>query len=156
MRKRTFVIFALLIFALTSCHSDTVYKKFNRNFTDSRWMKEDVRKFQFNINRSGRYDLIIDYSHVFDTPLSSVPVGVEMTSGSKTLVSEKVSIVLRDENGKQVGDCLGDYCDVQQTVSKNLSFDEGQYTVKLINLFDFKYMPNVLGIGIRVVTSADQ
>src|SRR5690606_9294544 len=152
--KRLALYFGLLaIFA--GCGGDTVYKEFNRNFTDHRWMKNDIRVYTFQIPEEARYDILIDYSHVYDTPLSSVPVKVSVHQKDKVIYEQPVSILIKDENGKHLGDCMGDYCDIRQkALSETLK--EGEYSVRLTNLFDFDYMPNILGIGVRVMKSSNQ
>ncbi len=152
---RTFkpLFFLLLAVLMISCNGNTVYKEFNRDFSENRWMKSDSRDYMFEIEKSGKYDILVDFSHVYDTPLKSAPIRVQLSSGNKMMFDESVAITIRDEDGKQVGDCTGDVCDIRQTIIPSRTLPAGQYRVKLMNEFDFEYLPNFLGIGIRVAKS---
>ncbi len=152
---RTILNLLLIAFAcvITSCNGDTVYKEFNRDFSENRWMKDDDRIYNFTIEEAGLYDVSIDFSHVYETPLNSAPVKLILTSGKEVLYNEPVSIMIRDENGKQVGDCTGDYCDITQKVLTAHKFDRGEYGIRLTNEIDFSFLPHFLGIGIKVTKS---
>ena len=144
---------SLICMLLFSCDSKTVYKKFSNNFSDNRWPKTDVLTYKFTIDEPGMYDILIDYSHVYDTPLTGIPLHVSVEQSGNVLWEEPVAIIIRDEDGNQIGDCTGDYCDVRQVISENKTLLPGEYKVHLRNEFNFDYLPNILGIGIRVARS---
>lgn len=146
-------LFYLAIVLLTACQGDTVYKEYSRNFTDNRWMADDIRSYKFAIAKNGRYDVIVDFSHVYDTPLNRVPLSLKITGEGKTLADRQIDLLLKDENGKMLGDCMGDYCDLRVVADSGRTFGKGSYEVKLRHRFDFDYLPNVLGVGIRVEKS---
>jgi gliding motility-associated lipoprotein GldH len=163
--KKTFLIFTVLsigmlaCFAssllLVSCEGNAVYKKFDENFPASRWDKTDVRTYDFKIEKAGKYDVQIDFSHVYGIQFNDLPVRITMSKPDKTMLTRQFLLTLRDEQGTELGDCAGDYCDVRQTVVENESLEPGKYSIMLANGFDFEYFPNVLGLGVRVVTSKD-
>jgi hypothetical protein len=60
-------------------------------------------------------------------------------------------IKIKDNEGNDRGDCTGDYCDVEEMVFENISLQKGNYKVRIINEFNSDYLPNVLGLGIRIL-----
>jgi gliding motility-associated lipoprotein GldH len=161
--KKTFLIFTVLSVAmltcfassllLVSCDSNAVYKKFDENFAMSRWEKTDVRTYNFKIQKTGEYDIQVDFSHLYGIQFNDLPIRVTMTKPDQTMVTKQLLLTLRDEQGLELGDCAGDYCDLRQTVVEKEPLKPGNYSVMLANGFDFEYFPNVLGLGIRVVPS---
>ena len=144
-------IAALLAIALfSSCNSNCIYKEFDKDFTSSRWPKNDVRSYSFTIPADGKYDLYVHFSHVYDSPLATVPLKMTISSPSHTDENLEVLLKLRDADGAQLADCTGDYCDLEQQVFGNRKMTAGDYVIKLANDFNFAYLPNVLGVGIEV------
>ncbi len=152
--KKTIPTCALfLALLLWSCDGNVTYKKFVDDFPENRWEKSDVKTYDFKIEQAGNYDLLIDFSHVYGMQFAQLPINVTLTNPDKTATTEKFALELRDKDGKDLGDCSGDYCDLRQAVFENRKLEAGNYIVTLANGFDFEYFPNVIGLGIRVVPS---
>ena len=141
-----------LLFAATlflSCDGSKIYRNID-DFEDNRWAKTDVRTFEFDIPAEGDYNLTVLFSHVYDTPLSNIPlvIKIETPDGKSEIIN--IIMHIRDEDGKQLADCGGDYCDFEQAIFRNRKLAEGPYKISVSNTFDYEYMPNVIGIGISV------
>ena len=75
-----------------------------------------------------------------------------MSSPDGIVFSENLNIELRKDDG-EVSDCSGDYCDMQQEIFSKRELKAGSYKVLLSNEFDHEYLPNVLGIGIQILSA---
>ncbi|HEX9979886.1 MAG TPA: hypothetical protein VGB50_04900 [Flavobacterium sp.] len=146
----TVKILPLFCLVIIGCNSDTVYKEFNDHFEENRWKKTDRFIYNFTIEQSGNYDLLIDFSHVYGVPFPDIPIQLDMTGPDQKTETQSVRIQLTDPDGQPVADCSGDYCDLQQEIFSGRHLQAGKYQIILSNQFDFEYLPNVLGIGIQV------
>jgi len=142
----------LFLFLLVSCDKKSVYSQFDDDFTENRWEKTDVRNYEFTITETGNYDLVLDFSHVYGFPFAQVPIKIEMSGPDGILFSENLNIELRKDDS-EVSDCSGDYCDMQQEIFTKRVLKAGSYKVLLSNEFDHEYLPNVLGIGIQILSA---
>ncbi|MBF0695418.1 MAG: hypothetical protein IR153_10225 [Flavobacterium sp.] len=145
--KRGIAILVILLVML-SCDS-AVVSEYNRDFPDNKWPKNEVKSFKFNLKQDGVYDLEIDFSHGYAMPSRSIPIHVAF-AGKET----NLELVLTDNSGKPIADCLGDYCDLRQKVLQNQVLKAGSYTLKIKHEFPHDYLPNVTGIGIRLTKSS--
>lgn len=146
----------LLVFCvLASCDKNTVYKDFDRGFEDNRWLKADIKTYDFTItDASQSYDLILDFSHIAGYQFATIPVKLNIVNPDKSVTTENVDVVISDGPGNELGDCSGDICDLQQTIFENKKLEVGNYRIVLSNEFN-TYLPNILGIGIRVKFSGE-
>ncbi|GEP49893.1 hypothetical protein FNO01nite_05650 [Flavobacterium noncentrifugens] len=151
------IFFLITFLALCSCNKNRVYNKFDRDFKDNRWLKTDVRTFDFTISDGNQnYDLLFDFSHVDEFVFNNIPIKMEIANPDGSFTTENFLLKITDANGKGLGDCSGDYCDLQQAVLENTKLAAGKYKVSISNGFTNDYLPNVLGIGIVVNRSKDQ
>ena len=148
--KMVKLLFLIVFCVLASCNKNTIYKDFDNGFEDNRWLKADVKTYDFTVTDASKsYDLLLDFSHVAGYQFESVPVKLNIIHPDKSITTENVALTITDDQGNDSGDCSGDYCDLQQPVFQNKKLQIGNYRVVLSNEFG-TYLPNVLGIGIRV------
>lgn len=144
------IIIPIFFLTFISCDKNTVYKNFDRDFEDNRWLKADVKTYDFTITDASKaYDLIFDFSHIAGYQFQSVPVKFNIVYPDKSVTTENVDVVIADGPGNELGDCSGDICDLQQAIFENKKLEPGNYRIVLSNEFN-TYLPNVLGIGIRI------
>lgn len=146
--SKILVLFAVL-FSLSSCEK-SAFKQFDE-FDENRWYQNDVRQYDFVIPESGNYDLKINFSSAYGSPFAAIPLKVTIVFPDKTTTVDDVSLKLLDESGTVLSDCSGDFCDLEQVVFSNKKFDAGSYKISVANEFDHEFLPNVLGVGIRLV-----
>ncbi|RZJ29240.1 MAG: hypothetical protein EOO48_07970 [Flavobacterium sp.] len=149
--KNTIVLLASLLL-LASCDK-AAYKKYDTDLVGNRWQKNDVRTYNFELKESGMYDLLIDFSHVYGTQFSTLPLKVTMVNPDQSRKTADYNLELRNAAGEELGDCTGDYCDLREPVFSKLQLAAGNYQVSVANDFQYDFVPNVLGIGIRLVES---
>lgn len=148
--KKILFLALLVLSLLVSCDKQNVYKEFDRSFDENRWLKSDVKVYNFTLENAGKYDLLIDYSHVAGFQFTEIPIRVEMVAPSGAVTGENYMIQTKDKQGKDLGDCTGDLCDIQQLLFKSRPLSSGHYKIRLINEFDNEYLPNTIGLGIRL------
>ena len=145
------LILLALVFVLTSCNKNEVYDEFNRDFTDNRWKRKDVKSFEFvNKQSEGVCDVKLHFGHISGFQFKQVPLEVEITTPDGKTETLPVAMKLMDDSGKDLGDCSGDICDVFQTIKTFQNLEKGKYKVAVKSKFAGPYLPNVLGIGIVV------
>ena len=137
---------------LLSCNGNKIYREIDE-FDSNRWAKTDVRSFSFEVPTAGKYDFAVIFSHVYDTPLANIPIIITMENPDGKSETQHIIMHIRNEDGKQLGDCSGDYCDFEQEIFKDRTLAGGSYKVTLSNDFDYDYMPNVIGVGIEISKS---
>ena len=133
----------------------TAFKEYETDLVGNRWQKNDVKTYNFELKEGGTYDVLVDFSHVYGTQFNALPLKVIMVKPDQTRETADYLMELRDADGNELGDCSGDYCDLREPVFTKLDLKAGNYQVSVANNFDYDFVPNVLGIGIRVVKSDD-
>jgi len=148
------IFFPLIIAALllTGCEK-TAFKQYDTDFVGNRWQKNDVKTYNFELKENGTYDVMIDFSHVYGTQFNSLPLKVIMVKPDQSRETADYLLELRDADGNELGDCSGDYCDLREPVFSKRELKAGNYQISVANNFEYDFVPNVLGIGVRVVAS---
>lgn len=136
---------------LLACDGKTLYSETDSDFTENRWLKSDVKFYEFHIKQPAtQYELEVFFSHVYGYQFPKVPIIAEVTHPDGKIMSLEFDLILKDEKGEDLGDCAGDYCDVVQKIPTQKPLEPGSYKVRLMHDFEGEYLPNVLGVGIRV------
>jgi len=122
------------------------------DFPKNRWYQSDVLSLDFNKTSSGKshsIQLNISYVHGFQFP--EIPLEVYITSPLHQIDKIPFSLQLLDKNGAELGDCVGDYCDLKAIIIKDYDFTEqGVYKIKILHTFKHNYLPNVLSVAVQV------
>lgn len=149
--------FALLLLALcVSCQSDNVIDKLDTDFADNRWGADTIKSFPFTIEKEGEYDVYVRFSHVAGFQFREIPMKLILTTSSTPVYLSVQPIKVVDESGKDTGDCSGDICDLEQRFTSRLTLLPGHYVATLQQRFPNAYLPNVLGVGIRITPSSQK
>ena len=150
MKKILFIFPLLLLF---SCMQNAVYSETIRGFTENRWAKADARSFEFTINEKLNSDIIIKFSHIFEPQYNQVPLLITIEKPTGNIETMRAELVLKDSDGKNISDCVGDICDLEYVLKQNYSLEQGKYTIRVANISKETYLPNVLGLGIEIRSS---
>lgn len=146
----------ILTIALTSCQQKKIYDDFDDAIPNQRWQKTSIKTFEFIIDQEARnYDVNVHFAYLSDFVVNSVPMIVTIIHPNGTAEKKEINIIVKDKEGKETGDCGGDYCDIREAVFANEALPSGNYTIKIQQQFNGPYLPNVNGIGIEVVAKAD-
>jgi len=149
---KTKILFLLTAFlVLTSC-SKHQFSQFDTFGEENRWLQTDVKTFEFEIlDESQLYDIVFRFSHVYDYQFPKIPLSfsIENPKGEKENFS--IDLALKDKNGKELGDCAGDICDLDFPLKNKTKLIKGKYKITVLNTFKgAPYLPNVIGIGLNV------
>lgn len=149
--KTKILLFVALASILTSC-SNHQFSQFERFGEDSRWLQSDVKTFEFEITDDSKlYDITFKFSHVYDYQYPSVPIIFDIESPDGRKGTLPVDLPLKDKNGKELGDCSGDICDLSYSLEHKAKLLKGKYKITISHSFKgAPYLPNVIGIGLDV------
>ena len=146
----------VVILTLSACNENIVFKELNKNFPENRWQKADIKEFEFTIEQEARnYDLQVQFAYLADFQVNPVPLSITIIHPDASEEIREVNIVVKDKDNKETGDCGGDYCDIREVILENKPLKKGVYKVKIQQLFNAEYLPNVNGVGIEVIAQAD-
>ena len=143
----------LIILTLSvSCSKNQIFRETNREFPMNRWVKNDDQVFKPKIvNTALNYNVKLTFGHVYGFQFQKVPIQIIMESPSGEIEMLDMNLVILDENEDDIGDCLGDICDLEMPIKENYAFSEpGEYTITVKNKFNNTFLPNVLAVGLLV------
>ncbi|PKP16396.1 MAG: hypothetical protein CVU07_07065 [Bacteroidetes bacterium HGW-Bacteroidetes-23] len=143
-------LFFIAFFLLLSCDKSSVYQKIDNDFKDNRWFKTTIKTHTIDIQKESTYTLFFDFRHVHDFQFPEIPIQFRIENPDGTVSVEKINLSIKDENGKDRGECMGDVCDLRQVVFSDKMLTKGKHSISISNQFDGEYLPNVIGIGLRL------
>lgn len=150
MKLKNILLF-IVAFSLISCSEKTEYSKFIRLPENHRWFKNDIKTFEFTIDDDSKiYNVEFEFSHVADYQFASVPIKIDVKNPTGEEEFHNIDFNIIDKNGKPLADCGGDICDMSMNVLEKMKLQKGKYTVKVSHFFEKPYLPNVIGVGIKV------
>ena len=145
-----------LTIVLSSCNEKKIFDELKKDFTENRWQKSEVKDFEFSIDQEGRnYSVNVHFAYLSDFVINPVPMTVTILHPDNSEETKKINIIVKDKDGKETGDCGGDYCDIRESIFKNEALKKGNYKITIQQNFDGPYLPNVNGIGIEVIAQMD-
>jgi gliding motility-associated lipoprotein GldH len=152
MKKNILLLFTLSSLVI-SCNKSEVYSKFDDGFTENRWQEKDAKTYDFTIDDETKlYNITFRFSHVFDYQFNSIPVNFTIVNPSGEEVKKQIALQIKDASGKEVAECSGDFCDLNYKLEENVKLLKGNYKVIVSHAFQGPYLPNVLGVGLKVET----
>lgn len=145
----------LIIIALTvSCSEHYTHKEISRDFPQNRWQKNSIKKFDFIISdTTPNYDFEVLLTHIENSPYDLIPIKIDITDPQQFVTSEQVLLRIKDSTGNDVGDCVGDYCDVEVKALTKQHLKKGKYSVSVQSNFPGSYLPNVIAVGVLISES---
>ena len=145
------ILFALAFaFVIAGCDGNAVFEKKIDGFENNRWEKARPLQFSVDVEKAGNYSFDIFFSHVYGYQFPEIPMILEIQYPGGRTEKEELVIAIKDADGNDSGDCAGDYCDLWHTVQPPSTLEPGHYEVRLINDFQGPFLPNILGIGLKV------
>lgn len=144
------LLFAVLL-CLISCRKTIFYYENAKDFKDNRWPASDVKRFEFELKRDIHAgDIIMTLSHVHDPQFTTIPVEAVITYPSGEKESSALILELKDKEGNDLSECLGDVCDLHFPIKEHAKLPKGKYSIALRNGFPNAYLPNAITVGISV------
>lgn len=150
MKNTCFTLIAVLLL-FSSCKKTEVYRKFNDDFVENRWENNAVQSFDFSIEDDKQlYDVVLNFSHVYDYQFESIPLTVSIFNPKGEEEKLSFDLKIKDENGKELADCGGDFCDLKYKIKGKTILQKGNYKINISHNFKGPYLPNVLGVGLEI------
>ena len=123
----------------------------NKDFENNRWLKQDIKTFDFEVDEpTDSAKIAAKFSHIYEPGYNNIPLEVTIKNPDGKEETFTANLQLKDAEGKEVTDCLGDICDLEQTIKDGYSLKKGKYIITLANNVQTPYLPNVIGIGINI------
>ena len=152
--KTKLLLILFTLFGLTSCNKNSVYSTFYKNNENNRWLKSDAKTFEFAIDdESQLYDIIFNFSHVYDYQFSTVPINFVIENATGNKENFTIDLMIKNKSGKQIADCSGDICDLKLKIKEKYKLEKGNYKVIISTSFKGDYLPNVIGVGLEIKKS---
>ena len=141
----------IVLLLLQSCNEGAIYRDFDSNFENNRWLSNDARSFDFALEKEENANLRLHFGHIYDFQFESIPLDINITypNGNKETIS--LDLKVKNEKGEDMADCSGDVCDLYYNLKSNFHFQKGNYKVVITNKFNSAYLPNVLGVGVQII-----
>ncbi len=150
---KKFLILTIAL-ALASCDNTVVYTETGKDFKDNRWLATDVQHFEFELKEDIEAgNILMMLSHVHEPQFTVIPVEASVTYPSGESENVALSLVLKDAEGNDLSECLGDVCDFHTPIKEKVKLAKGKYRIALHNNFPNMYLPNTIAVGVRVETA---
>lgn len=147
--KKLFFLFLLL--SIISCAKFSLYSEKIEGFPDNRWSTADTKTFSFELTEDAeKAELDLFFSYVFEPGYDKVPIEVIIKKDEEQEDKIASTLLLKDETGKNFADCLGDICDLTQTLTDSYSFSKGKYIITIRQTGSYDYLSNVIALGISL------
>ena len=150
LRKSPYLLMCVIGFIM--CIQCTNKHTTQLDFPKNRWYQSDVLSLDFNNTSPNElHSVQFNISYVHGFQFSEIPLEVYITSPLHQISKKSFSLQLLDENTNEIGDCVGDYCDLKSIIIKDYKFlDQGVYKIKVMHTFNHNYLPNVLSASLQV------
>lgn len=146
---RITVVFAIF-FLLFSCQNPDG-KVLMKNIA-GKWNKNDIQKFDFEINDApNRKNIIFVVRNNNDYPYSNLRLIAKIEQNNKTLATDTLNYILAEPNGKWLGTGFGDTKEILFLYKPNYKFYEnGKYSIKIEQAMRKNILPGIEDFGINV------
>lgn len=144
--------YLLLLVLLTtfSCSKQNHFSQFIEFPDDNRWDLSEKKTFEFEIEDDTKiYNVSFLFSHIYGYQFNSVPIIFEIKNPDGTTEEIKENLIIKDD-GEHVTDCTGDICDLNYIFKPKTKLQKGKYKIIISHNFNGPYLPNVIGIGLKV------
>ena len=137
-----------LLLLVSSCGLLWEYRSLHE-FEDYTWAKNDVQRFEFEIQEEGLYDVILLLRHVYGFPFSQLDLSLQM-NGEVLSVDRNIAVPIIGSDKKYLGRGSGDLWDVDYIVLDNQNLTPGTYTITVAHLMSQEDLKLLMQLGIMV------
>ncbi|MCB2219912.1 MAG: gliding motility lipoprotein GldH [Bacteroidetes bacterium] len=157
MRKIAFV-FTLLVMILGSCTGDKVLFEEYYKLPNMSWNRFNIVTFEIPVNEEGfEADFYLNIRHIPEIPYETLKYNFTFIFPSGEVRTADYELDFLDNGGNALSECMGDLCDLQVPVRKNLRVsDGGMLKVEIENKYTKIEMPGIIEVGLIVRKSQDE
>jgi gliding motility-associated lipoprotein GldH len=151
MMKKLIIALLAPLLLLTACNSGNIYEKYIDNDRIT-WNRFDVKTFKVDIKDiTAKYSFYVAIRHLTDIPFSYITISFTLNTPSGETRNLEKKIVLKDNDGKLLGNGMGDLWDITQLVRDNFEFSEpGICTVEISSTMPQANLPGIMQVGLIV------
>ena len=157
MKETKGIIAVLVLIIIAGCSGDKVVFEEYKKFENLSWNRFNIATFEVPIEdlQTG-YDIYLTIRHIPEFTLESLPINFTYTMPTGDMRSTDKELRFVDNEGNKKSNCLGDLCDIEILLRKNLRFQEsGLLTVEIENKFTKLELPGIMEVGLIVRKSTD-
>lgn len=151
--KTNFKVLAtlLLLVLIVACDPNRVFDD-NKTLSEGGWDKNDKAKFNVNISDTvSAHNVFINVRNADGYPYSNLYLFIHSKFPDGKIFTDTLECILADQNGKWLGDGLGDIYDNQILFKRNVRFkNSGLYTFELEHAMRLDKLPLIMDVGIRI------
>lgn len=143
------MLYAILL--LNACDRARVFEQ-NEVIKNHLWYWDDIKTFEADItDTSLTYNIYVNVRHSFQFEWRNLWITIETTLPDSTSFNKRVNLLLSEADGRWMGDCLGDNCDMQNLIQRNAYFPQsGKYIFRLKQDMRANPLNHIKSIGIRI------
>lgn len=152
MKKKIFLLIAVLSILLSSCDKNVVFKEFKGEFSGYQWKASDKVIFNADIeDASQSYEMIINFRHVYGFQFKDLGFSMKIESPDGSTVSNLYSINVIGDDNEFKSNCSGDYCDLEKIIEGSYKFKSaGKYKFTIEHTMKHDPIPLVMDIGLII------
>jgi gliding motility-associated lipoprotein GldH len=155
MNKRYLLYGFLILLLFSGCKKSNEILSYHK-FKDQTWNRFD--KITFNIPIlavNKQYDVYFFANHTKNYEYDNLRFNMIMTTPSGEERIKEYKLMVKNMTGGFLGECRGDSCTVSIVLRKGMSIEKiGMLRIEIETLVPRLQIENILGIGIRLVPSA--
>lgn len=148
-------LITILFFSL-SCNPPVYHER--KEIKNYSWFKDNILTFRFNISDSlTSFRVIIDLRHSDHYRYSNLFIKVKCRDEANEIFSDLFDLTLADQEGKWLGDALGDIVDTKVLIMKNFRFSHtGSFTISLQQYMREDWLNHIMEAGIIIKKEKDR
>lgn len=146
----------LILITIISCDSNRLYEN-NISIENDIWNVNQVVEFEYNnLDTISKANLLVNVRHTSTYPFSNLWLFISTTNPNGTQQKDTLECVLSENNGKWLGDGLGDIWDIQCQFKAIRFNKDGLYRFEIEQamrygeLAKIDNLPGVMEIGLRI------
>lgn len=145
-----FCLLCLCIVLLGSC-KDAVYEKFHE-VPEKAWDKAYIMEYYADLKAKETYQFKVAFSYLAFIAHNDIKYNVKITAPSqKILTNSSFAVQLKDEQGNQLGDVMGDRGDIDEIVIEKFNTEEeGKYKIEITQAMEAQSVGGITRVGLSI------
>jgi gliding motility-associated lipoprotein GldH len=149
--RRFFPLLVFIIIIFSSCDSRKIYEKYY-DIERITWNRFDIKTFEVDIKDTpAKYDFYLALRHHTEIPFREITANITIYTPSGETRSMNCKIMLKDKDGKLLGDGMGDLWDILYPARKGLEITQpGTCKVEISSTMSQADLPGIMQVGLVV------
>jgi len=141
----------MAIIALSSCNKGKIYEK-RQQFDNYTWNRFKPLFFEVEVKDiQSEYNVYLTLRHITQYPYDDLKINLTVFSPANEQRTTMHTFLIKDTNGKFLGEGAGDLWDLKLLVKGKYYFNkEGTYKFQIDNLMDYFDIVGLMDLGLIV------